>query len=316
MTAARAVLAGLLLLLCGADMAQAQQVAPRPQAAVIPEGITVGDVFHAAVRVELPAGGSVVPADSLLLPPDIEAAGRREIRLDSVGGVARATIVYPLTAWRPGSYELGSVSIRVLGDGGATTLEVPLPSFAVRSVLPADTAGIEPRAAKDVFGANRLWWPIVLALLLVAGAAAALWLWWRSRSRPAVGAAVAAPATPPRRAALEQLHALRRERLIERGEIREFYLRLSETLRRYTAALGDGWGADLTTAELGARMRAAGFSDGMELIRMLGAADLVKFARVQASQDAAARDLDAAQLWVERTEPVGAAEGSDERRVA
>src|SRR5690606_11567286 len=105
----------------------------------------------------------------------------REVRIDTAGGVRRATVLYPLAAWRPGSYELAAIPIRVVSAGRDTVMEVRLPAFEVSSVLPADTAGIEPKPAKDVLGANRLWWPILLALLIAALIATALYMWWKKR---------------------------------------------------------------------------------------------------------------------------------------
>jgi hypothetical protein len=294
----------------------AQQPLPRPQAAVVPEAITVGDVFHAAIRIELPAGAAVLAPDSLRLPPDLELTGRRELRTDTVDGTPRVTVIYPLTAWRPGSYDIEPVMLRLVSDGADAPLTAQLPSFSVRSVLPSDTAGLEARGAKDVLGANRVWWPILLALLVAAALAVALWYWWRRRQAPAAAAAEPEPVVIPREAALAALDALRREGLLERGEVRLYYDRLTETLRHFAATLDPAWGVDLTTAEVAARMRAAGFSDGLELVRILGAADLVKFARAKTTQDAASRYLDVARSWVERVEPPGRGAGSDERRAA
>jgi hypothetical protein len=312
-SAAVSMVLAAALLLYGALPAGAQQ----PQAAVVPDAITVGDVFHAAIRVDLPAGTSLLAPDSLALPADVEPAGRREVRMDSVNGVPRATVIFPLTAWRPGSYDMPPLAVRVVRDGAETVMSVQLPSFTVRSVLPGDTTGVEPRPAKDVFGASRLWWPILLGLLLAAAVAAALWYWWRRRTvTEPVAEPVPVPAVVPREAALAQLDALWREGLIERGELREYYIRLTETLRRYTASLDPSWSADLTTAELSARMRSAGYTEGLELVRLLGTADLVKFARARTTPDAAGADFAAARRWVEHTEPPGSAVGSEERRAA
>lgn len=288
--------AACLMLLAGATPASGQQ----PRGAVVPEAITVGDVFHAAVRLEIGEGARIAAPDSLDLVADVEHAGRREVRIDTAGGVRRATITYPLAAWRPGTYELPPLPIRILDAQRDTTLRVPLPAFEVSSVLPADTAGIEPKPAKDVLGANRLWWPILLALLIAALIATALYIWWKRR-RAVDEPLVFTPAVPPLDAALAQLAALRREGLIERGEFRVFYGRLTETLRHYAAAIEPHWSVDLTTSELAVRLRAsAGMQDALELTRILGEADMVKFARAVTTRDNAARDLDAARAWVER----------------
>jgi hypothetical protein len=44
-------------------------------------------------------------------------------------------------------------------------------------------------------------------------------------------------------------------------------------------------------------------TDALELTRILGAADLVKFARAVPAAEQAARDLDAAAAWLERSAP-------------
>ena len=147
-------------LLAAAAGAQAQQ----PQTAIVPDSITVGDVFHAAIRLTLPGNARLVAPDSLMPVEDLENAGRREIRRDTT--TQQTTLIYPLTAWRPGSYELPPITVQIVSDGAASTIDVSLPSFTVRSVLPPDTAGIEPKPAKDVLGANRVWWPILLALAI------------------------------------------------------------------------------------------------------------------------------------------------------
>lgn len=288
--------ASFLMLLVSAAGGYAQQ----PRAAVVPGTITVGDVFHAAVRIELSEDARIAAPDSLDLIDDVEHAGRREVRIDTAGGVRRATITYPLAAWRPGVYELPPLPIRIIDAQRDTTLRVQLPAFEVSSVLPADTAGIEPKPAKDVLGANRLWWPILLALLIAALIATALYIWWKRRPSD-VEELVFTPAVPPLETALAQLAALRREGLIERGEFRVFYGRLTETLRHYAAAIEPGWSLDLTTSELATRLRAdTGIQDALELTRILGAADMVKFARAITNRENAAHDLDAARAWVER----------------
>jgi hypothetical protein len=307
-------------LLCAAGV-HAQR--PVPQAAVVPEAITVGDVFHAAIRLDLPAGVQLAAPDSLVLPEDLEHAGRRELRFDTAAAAAdgsaarRVTVVYPLTAWRPGSYELPPLALRLVGDGAATTLAVQLPSFEVRSVLPADTAGIEPQPARDVLGPNRLWWPIVLALLLAALVMGGLYYWWRRRRRPPVEQEVApAIIVLPRAAALERLAELRRSGLIERGEMKPYYEQLTETLRHYAASLSAAWSTDLTTAELSALPASRRVPHAMDLLPILQGADMVKFARAPATQEGAWRDLDAAVAWIERAEPEQHAAGTDDRRVA
>ena len=303
----------VILLLCSAAVARAQNA----QTAVVPETITVGDVFHAAVRVNLPDAATLIIPDSLELPADVENAGRPELRIDSTSTTRVATILFPLAAWRPGSYQLPTVSLRLVNTQGQQTVRVRLPDFEVRSVLPVDTAGIEMKGLKDVWGPDRIWWPWLLAALL-ALIALLVYLWWRRRKRGAAPVVIV-PSAPAHEIALARLDALRRSDLLARGEMKRYYDELAETLRRYAAAIEPEWGVDLTTSELTHRVRARDASL-LDVIRILGSADLVKFARARPPVDLADRDLDAARAWIERTRPrettVEAATPTEPRRVA
>jgi hypothetical protein len=315
--------AGLVAVLGAALLCGSPAAAQRVQTAVVPEAITVGDVFRAAIRIDLYDGARVIAPDSLELPADLEQAGRRDVRADTAAADGSRTLilVYPLTAWRPGSYTLPAVAVQVVDGDAPRTLAVQLPAFEVRSVLPADTAGIDPQPAKDVLGASRLWWPLLLALLVACAIAAAFWLWWRRRRRRSAvqPVPVAAPAVPPREAALARLDALRASGLLERGDVKAYYEVMTETLRHYAATVDPLWSVDLTTSELGQRMRATHMTEALELTRLLGAADLVKFARLQQPPEAAAADLDAARTWIEGVPPPvaeAASDAAEDRRVA
>jgi hypothetical protein len=299
-----------LLLLCIAAPAAGQS----HQAAVVPRTITVGDVFHAAIRVDSPADADIIAPQSLALPADVEMAGVREVRVDTAGGVRRITLIYPLAAWRPGAYTLPDLSLSVATSEGERAVAVQIPPFEVASVLPADTAGIEARPAKDVLGGSRIWWPFLVLLLLAALAALAWWV-WRGRRRPQ--AAIAAVVRmSPRAAALARLDELAASGQIARGDFRAFYATLTETLRHYVTTIDPDWGVDLTTRELSARMRSAGHAEALDLTRILGTADLVKFARATVAPAHAAADLEAARAWVQRVPHERAADDGTVRRVA
>ena len=271
--------------------------------AVVPQTITVGDVFHAAVRVELPPGAEAAFPDTLDLPDaDIEAAARVRVQADSGAAGRTVTALYPLTAWRANEeIQLPELqfAIRTAG-GGTSTVTASFPAFTLGSVLPADTAGIEPKPAKDVWGASRLWWPILVGIAVLALLALlALYLWRRRRPREIEAEAV--PLVPPRQRALERLAHARSAGYIERGELKPFYTEVTAALRGYLEAIEPQLGADLTTGELALHARRRGAPPMLlELIRILGRADLVKFARAHATPADAYGDLDAAKRWIEQ----------------
>lgn len=271
--------------------------------AVVPQTITVGDVFHAAVRVELPPGAEAAFPDTLDLPDaDIEAAARVRVQADSGATGRGVTALYPLTAWRANEeVQLPDLAFTVrTAEGGTSTVTASFPAFTLSSVLPADTAGIEPKPAKDVWGASRLWWPILVAIGVVVLLALLAWYLWRRR-QPREIEAEPAPRIPPRQRALERLAHARSAGYVERGELKPFYTELTAALRGYLEAIEPHLGADLTTGELALHARRHGApSVLLELIRILGRSDLVKFARARPTPAEAYGDLDAARRWIEQ----------------
>ena len=118
--------------------------------------------------------------------------------------MTRITAAYPVILWRPGETALPSIPMLVRTDTRERTMQVALPAINVVSVLPADTTNIEAKPPKDVWGANRVWWPYLLvALLLLALAALAYW-WYRRRQKEEV-VVPAAPVVDPRQQTLHQL---------------------------------------------------------------------------------------------------------------
>lgn len=286
----------LVLALVAPVPAGAQNVTAR--AAIVPDSITVGAMAHAAVRVEVPAGVRVEFPDSLLLPPDGEGAGLPDVRSDSTATGTALTAAYPITAWRPGTLRIEPVAVRLITESGVDTLMVGFPEVTVVSVLPADTAGIEPKPVRDVLGAERVWWPLLVALLVaLALAALALLYWRRRRARSGALEDFIPPGTPPREAALALLDRVRTLRLIENGEIRRAYILMAAALRHYLAALDPAWGPDLTTTELAVLLRRRQVR-AEPALEVLARSDLVKFARARVAEGRAHEDLAAARAWV------------------
>lgn len=286
--------------------------AQRRGAAVTPDTITVGDRFRVAVRIEVPPGMRIIFPDTLEVPEDVEAAARRELVSDTaMPGIETMTAVYTLTSWKTGTIELPSAKLRLLTEQGEETIEVAVPPVNVISVLPQDTAGIEPMPLKDVLGPARALLPMLLGLLfLLLLAGLAIWLWRRRGTEAPV--LEVTPGLPPRKRALDALDRLIASGMLER-DLRAFYFALTAIVRGYVGELNRDWGTELTTAELRSRMlgglrlgasqsdaMAAAFaSRGMRLDALLGRADLIKFARQAAATQDGARDHEAARRFVQ-----------------
>lgn len=288
----------LSLVLLGPPAGAAGQEA---RTAVVADTIRVGDVVPVAVRVIVDRGERVAWPDTLPLAGDeIENAARVRERVDTLpDGRLQVTATYAVTPWRTGEMLLPEVPFDVVTGREITrSVTAALPALEVLSVLPADTAGIEPKPLKDVIGRSWAWWPFLLALLALIALIGGI-LWWRRRRSGGDEAIPLEPPVPPRERVLARLEAARTAGLVERGEMKAFYSQVSEALRDYLAAIGAGWGEDLTTTELLARFRAQiGPEEAGALGRVLRSADQVKFARREPDPDTAMQEWEAARSWV------------------
>ena len=254
---------------------------------VVPDTVTVGDAFRVVVRVAAPGAERVEFPSSLGTPGTVDALSRSPSVAKDASGSFSA--VYRLVAWQPGVLPAPEASIRVvLANGNAQVYNLRPRLPFVRSVLPADTTGLRPRPARDVWGQQRdLPWRWIGLALAVVIASALLWYLLRRRR---TGAA----AGDPRRDALAALDRL------QPAATDEFYAALASILREFLAATSPRYGLDLTTSELLERRAAAGArpADLPLLEELLRSSDRVKFARGEPDASEAARALGAAREWV------------------
>ena len=211
------------------------------------------------------------------------------------GGGLQITAGYPVILWRPGEVALPVVPMVIRSATSERTMQVALPTVNVVSVLPPDTTGIEAKPPKDVWGANRVWWPYIVAAVLLLLAIAAL-IWWYRKRRAARVVEPVLPVIDPRERALEEIQRIRQARYVEQNNFKQHYVALSETLRVYAMSAESDWSTDLTTEELAPRLKRR--PDAAPLLKLLRSSDNVKFARYQPQPAEATADLDAAEQWI------------------
>lgn len=191
---------------------------------------------------------------------------------------------------RPGEASGEEVTVEVrsrLSGGGA------LPDIRERLDVRLPPAPGRPGSSRGLAVAG----VVAVALALMAGA---LLLHRRLRRR------AAAAARPPWDVALEEIHAVRTEGLVARGEIELFYVRLSGTVRRYIEKRFRVMAPEMTTEEFlrEARRNAMLLPPQRDLLaEFLTAADLVKFARHEPSPGDSEEALSSAERFIRDTMP-------------
>jgi hypothetical protein len=275
--------------------------------------VTVGDRIQMTVTVEHGVGARVVWPDSLDLSP-FEVLGAQASPPATAGGRVRSSAVLTLTAFELGELEIPSFDLRVVGPGEAVeTLSTDRFGVEVVSVG-LDEAG-DIRDIRGPLGIPvgvitvSLW---LLLLLLALGAVYGLY----RRSRRGLGDTVeeaGPPARPAHEVALEALQRIEGSPLLERGQVKEYHIEVSETLRRYVEARFRVHALEMTTREVVDGLRRVRADGDLidELRRFLDQCDMVKFAKLRPTSEASQSTLDLGRHLVTSSVPVPADEPAE-----
>lgn len=249
--------------------------------------ILIGDQTGFSVSATIPAGVTASlssVADTLARKILILGKPVRDTALSPDGAIT-VTDRYLITAFDSGSYEIPPFYAEVVaGDSmrryysDYSYLNVVRPSVA-----PADTTDVifdivPPRSAPVTFGEILPW------LIIAAFSAVMLWLLARFLPRNPLRRFVKpqAPREPAHVIALRELNSLREEQLWQKGEIKHYYSRLSDIMRRYIDNRYGIMSPELTTDETVRMLQKAALLKHNELAlvkELLSLSDMVKFAK-------------------------------------
>ena len=285
-----------------------------------PDSLTVGDPLLLEIRVDaphgmqvsfpdaLPAGG---PADLLqrtvLEPGAPDPRGKQSAAgaPAAAAGFDRWTARYSLAVFGSGDVALPPWKMVVKQDSlfavaSTDSIRVTLSSVLDDSLAAAKIRDLKPQANLPL--AQWPWWVGGAVLVLLALAFA----WWlRRRRRPRAAILPMVRRRPADEVALEALRRLETRRLPVDGKFKEYYVAVSEILRRY---LEDGFGVaalEETTEELLYDLGRHGFDrELLNRVRSMSeTSDLVKFAKYEPTIEDAVRELDRVRDFVTTTAP-------------
>ena len=200
--------------------------------------------------------------------------------------------------------EVGEVELPGFQLEGEKPLEVPPAKLKIKSML----EGLEKPEPREIAGPVSVWVrdyrPLVFLGLVLLWALSA-WILRRSRSAGRPGRRLV-DLPPPRLAhqiAYDKLHRIVEDDLLRQDKFREYFIRVSETIREYMGNRYGFFAMDLTSRELLDELRDRP-TPGLEhsnLKELLQNADLVKFARLQPSDEASSSAIDGAYTLVNAT---------------
>ena len=247
---------------------------------VDPAQVTVGDLIHFTLTV---TAGPGVEVD---LPEPDPGLGEFEILGHEAAGPVEEegnriwTVVYTLALYETGSFEIPPVVVNYRGDGIQDgSVETREHSVRVESTLSDDSKDI-----LDIKGPleipRSLWslWPWFAAAL---GLAALILLYLRRKRGEAPAAVSRKLRLSPYDEAYQALCGLRDSGLLEEGQIKPYFTRLSEIIRRYLERRYLIQAMESTTTQLLDQLRKLSLAlDELKLFRdFFPCCDLVKFAK-------------------------------------
>ena len=297
----------LWLAAAGATSSAAAQELPAPpsvRVSVDTTTITVGARLHLTVSVEHAPDATVQWPDSLDLAPFevLAAAVNPPVVAD---GRAASTAVLTLTAFELGELEIPSFVVRVASAGGESELVTDPFGIAVVSVgldEGADIRGIRgPLSIPRSLLVISLW---LLALILAAGGG--YWLARRARRRKTDGDPVAeGPPRPAHELAYEALDWLESSPLLVQGRIKDYYIEVSDIIRRYLEGRYRIRALEMTSREVLEQLESIGVGTDIHwrFAAFLEQCDLVKFAKYRPGEAACGEIVPTARGLVDATLP-------------
>jgi len=271
--------------------------------------ITIGDTVRYMVRlthdesvqVQWPSLGANLGAFEIR---DYAKPDPRKVKGRMVEEVS-----YTISTFDTGRFEIPplTISYQTPPDTARFALQTDKLEIYVASMRPSQDGDI--RDIKSPWELPRDWKLIALIaggvalLLLLAGLG---YYFWRKRQGKSLLPEKKEPLRPAHEIALEALQKLRESDLLATGQIKVYYVELTEIVRRYIEGRYFVLALELTTGELMDNLKTVAIETEAKamLQDLLERSDLVKFAKYQPAADEYERAFQLAESFVETTKLV------------
>ena len=235
--------------------------------------VTAGD----RANVSLPAFGEQQP-----VTPGVEVLDNSEVeKLPLDGGMAAYSRVYTLTSFDGKLYYLPPFAVKVDGK------EYKSKSLALKVIdVPVDTVNIDKFYGPMDVQSNPFSWqewsrPFWLGVIMLLLVAAGCYLYVRLRTgKPVIAQIKVVKRLLPHQKAMKEIERIKEDKMAQSENQKEYYTRLTETLRKYIWERYGFNAMEMTSGEIIERLAATADGSSLDELRELfRTADLVKFAK-------------------------------------
>ena len=270
--------------------------------------IQIGDHLHIRLTVQQP-NNLVVPfpvvSDSL---GNMEMVSTSKMDTAIASGNKILSQVYTVSAYDSGEFHAGPVKIFFKNSTG--DLDSTVSNFIPITVntLNVDTTkpfkGIKA-PLKVPYSWREFIYYILAGILLLILIIAGILLWRKYQKHKPVVVERPKPKDPTHIWARKELKKLEEEKLWQKEDVKLYYSRLTDILRLYLEFRFDWYAMESTTEEIQVEIENYSLKEKAKenLLAILRAADLVKFAKMLPLPDANIRAMESAYKFIDFTEP-------------
>ena len=265
---------------------------PGLEATLDRDSATVGSIVQLSLKYHLPKGAT--------LPDRPEIKGIEGFTV--LGSTKEKNIIrIRLLCDRLSSRKTGPVSISYINKAGKTGVIKTGPvSLAIQSNFGEKPQDARLKPIIGIIPARPVWlkylpWAagIIALITLVIG-----FFFWKKKTQRQVVTVI--PEDPAHIRAQREIRQLENEGLFEKGDIKGFYFRFSEILRKYMESLRGFPAAELTTEEIALHIR---MEDDRGMLSLLRQADMVKFADSMPEPAEKEDEIRSALSYIDKTNP-------------
>ncbi|HEY4327636.1 MAG TPA: hypothetical protein VGN20_26875 [Mucilaginibacter sp.] len=295
-----------MLLIGFADIARAQNI--QVEAKLQQYTIRIGDQTKLFLSIHQPAKEHVnFPklGDTVVSKVQVVSTGKPDTTTDK-NDPKNITVIqgYTITSFDAGTYTIPPFAIGT-STGVLKTNELTLQVATVKVDTTKAIYDIkQPLAVSYTFldWVKDNWYWIVIGVVALAAIGGLIW-YYRNKPKKEVKIEAPKPKVAPHIVALNQLKELQDKKLWQQGEVKQFYIELTDVLREYLEKRYLVKAHEQTTDEIlsGLRRKHLDDDDKNMLNKILVLADLVKFAKEKPLPAENEQSINNAIYFVERT---------------